>query len=75
MKSIFSMEIHIDVFYKLILSFWGFLTRPVHVPKIKSLHIAAISPEKHGVDFLPPDKHKSFLQDGSITLNVYSQAC
>ena len=25
------------------------------------------------VDFLPADKHKSFLQDGSITLSVISQ--
>ena len=27
------------------------------------------------VDFLPADKHKSFLQDDSITLGVHSQAC
>ena len=27
------------------------------------------------VDFLPGDKHKSFLQDDSITLGVRSQAC
>ena len=26
------------------------------------------------VEFLPADKHKSFLQDGSITLGVISQA-
>ena len=25
------------------------------------------------VEFLPTDKHKSFLQDGSITLGVISQ--
>ena len=25
------------------------------------------------VEFLPADKHKSFLQDGSITLRVRSQ--
>ena len=25
------------------------------------------------VEFLPADKHKSFLQDGSITLGVISQ--
>ena len=44
------------------------------VPKI-SLHIFAISPLKHGdeVEFLPADKHKSFLQDGSMTLGVISQ--
>ena len=27
------------------------------------------------VDFLPADKHKSFLQVDSITLGVCSQAC
>ena len=27
------------------------------------------------VDFLPADKHRSFLQDDSITLAVHSQTC
>ena len=27
------------------------------------------------VDFLPADKHKSFLQGDSVTLDVCSQAC
>ena len=47
------------------------------VPKIRSLHIFAISPEKHGaeVDFLPANKNKSFLQVDGITLGVGSQAC
>ena len=27
------------------------------------------------VDFLPADKHKSFLQDDSITLGLNSQTC
>ena len=27
-----------------------------------------------GIEFLPADKHKSFLQDGSIALGVGSQA-
>ena len=27
------------------------------------------------VDFLPADKHKSFLQDDSITYGVCSQTC
>ena len=27
------------------------------------------------VDFLPADKHKNFLQDGSITLGVISLTC
>ena len=27
------------------------------------------------VDFLPANKHESFIQDGSINLGVRSQAC
>ena len=44
------------------------------VPKIRSLHIFAISPEKLGdeVDFLPVGKCESFLQVHSITLSVHS---
>ena len=52
------------------------------VPKIRSLHIFAISPEKHGgeVEFFPANKcesflHESFLQVDSITLDLLSQAC
>ena len=47
------------------------------VPKIRTFHIFAITPEKHGdeVDFLLVDKSKSFLQVDSITLGVGSQAC
>ena len=47
------------------------------VPKIRSLHIFAISPEKHGgeVDFLPENKHEHFLQVDSISLDLRSQAC
>ena len=47
------------------------------VPKIRRLHIFAISPEKHGgeVDILPENKHESFLQVDSITLGFCSQAC
>ena len=47
------------------------------VPKIGSLHIFAISPEKHGgeVDFLPANKHEDFLQGDSITLGLHSQTC
>ena len=47
------------------------------VPKIRSFHIFAISPEKAwGMKLiLPADKHESFLQVDSITLGVRSQAC
>ena len=43
------------------------------VPKIKSLHIFAISPEKNMGDevvLLPVYKYKSFLQDDTIILGV-----
>ena len=48
------------------------------VPKIKSLHIFAISPEKNMGDevvLLAVDKYKSFLQDDTIILGVCNQAC
>ena len=47
------------------------------VPKIRSLHILGISPERHRdeLDFLPADKDKSFLQNDIITLGVQSQDC
>ena len=47
------------------------------VPKIRSLHIFATSPESSGgwSWFLPKDKHESFLQADCITLGVHSQAC
>ena len=53
------------------------------VPKIRSLHIFAISPEKHGwgeVEFFPANKHESFLHENfpqvdSITLDLLGQAC
>ena len=47
------------------------------VPKIRSLHIFAISPEKHGgeVDFLPANKHEISLLVDSITLGLRSQPC
>ena len=47
------------------------------VPRVRSLHIFVIFPEKHrGWSwFLPADKDESFLQVDSITLDVLSQAC
>ena len=52
------------------------------VPKI-SLHIFAISPEKHRgggggrgeVDILPANKYKNFLQVDSITLRLHVCVC
>ena len=49
------------------------------MPKVHkiSLHIFAISPEKHegGVDFLPAYELKRFLQVDTISLRLSSQAC
>ena len=43
------------------------------IPKIRSLHIFAVSPEKHGdeADFLSTDK-QSFLQVASVSLGARS---
>ena len=42
-----------------------------------NLHIVAYLQKSMGdkVDFLPADKHKSFLQVDGITVGVHSQAC
>ena len=54
------------------------------VPKIKSLYLFAIYPEKRRgggggggceVDFLPANEPESFRQVDSITLGLRSQAC
>ena len=47
------------------------------VPKIRSLHIFAISPEKHEevIVLLSTDKYESFLKGDSIILGVCNKAC
>ena len=47
------------------------------VPKMRSLHIFAISPEKHEevVVLLSTDKYESFQQGDSIILGVCNKAC
>ena len=49
----------------------------LEVRKIRSLHVFAISPEKHGdeVVLLPADKHENFLQGATIILGLCNQAC
>ena len=73
---VFGKQINIEVFYKLILSFWVSVTRHAQSTQNNFTYLA-ISPEKHGgeVDFLAADKQKKFLQVDSITLGVHSQAC
>ena len=68
------------IFWKILLLvfLWNNLKwKLILLPKIRSLHISAISPEKRGyeVDFLHADEHKNFLQFDIITLGVGSQAC
>ena len=71
MKFIFRMQINMEVFYKLILSFW--------VSVSKFAYLCNISRKAWVMDggwrwFLPADKRKHFLQF-SFTLGVRSQAC
>ena len=47
MKCIFVMHINIEVFYKLIISFWVYTASHAQSTQNK-LHIFAIYPEKHG---------------------------
>ena len=63
MNCIFGMQKNIEIFDKLIHSFWVCVTRHAQSTQ-KKFAYPAISPEKHGdeVDFLPADKHKSSPQ-------------
>ena len=46
------------------------------VPKISFISLQYLHKSMGDeVDFLPADKHKSFLQDDGITYGVHSQAC
>ena len=77
MKFVSGMQINIKVFYKLILSFWLCLTRHAQLTQNKkciSLQYLQKS-MGHEVDFLPENKHRSFLQVDSITLDLCSQTC
>ena len=59
MKFIFGMQINMEVFHNLLLLFWVCVIRHAQSAKIRSLHIFAISPKKHGVwncFFLPANK-------------------
>ena len=65
------------VFYKLILSFWVWVTRHAKSAQNKKFVYLCNIQKSMGdeVAFLRSDKHKSFLRVGSITLGVRSQAC
>ena len=74
-KFIFGTHINIEIFYKLILSFWVYIARHAQSPQNKKFAYLCNISVGDKVDFLPADKHKSFLQVESITLGVHSQAC
>ena len=58
----------------MILSFWVSGNRHAQSTKNKFAYLWNIYTKAWDeVDFLPADKHKSFLQDNSITLDVRSQ--
>ena len=77
MKCIFGMQVNIEVFYKLILSFWVRVTRHAQSTQNKKFAYLCIISRKTGdeFDFLPVGKHKSFLQVDNITLDLYNQGC
>ena len=75
MKFVFAMQINIEVFYNLILSFWVCATRHAQSTQNKKFTYPCNISRKawNGgggggeVDFLPASKHESFLQVDSIT--------
>ena len=69
------MQIKIEVFDKLVLSFWGFAGKHAQSTKNKKFaYLFSISRKAWRWSwFLPVDKLENFLQDDSITLCVCSQ--
>ena len=76
MKFISCMQINIEVFYKLILSFWVSVTRHAQSTQNKFAYLGDISIKAWGMKliFCLQINMKSFLQDDSIILGVCSQA-
>ena len=77
MNFIFGIQINIEVFYKLILSFWVLLARHAQRLQNKFAYICNISRNTWRIKliFLPVDKHKRLTHVDSIALRVRSQAC
>ena len=70
-------NLNIEVFYKLVLSFWVNIAK--HARSIKNKKFVCLCnlyQKTWGLKliFLPADKHKSFLQVHSITVGIRSQA-
>ena len=78
MKFIFSVQINIKVFCKMIILFWVCLTRHAQSIQNKSFaYLCNISRKAWQMNliFLPADNQKSFLQGNCIILCVHSEAC
>ena len=75
MKFVFGIQINIEVFYKVILSFLGCATKHAQRTQNKKFaYLCNISRKAWGVDFLPANKHEDFLQVDKIILGLHSQA-
>ena len=78
MKFIFGMQINIEVFFKLILSFSVCIARHAQSTQSKKFaYLCSISRKTWEVKliFSPADKHECFLQIDRVTFCVGSQAC
>ena len=65
MKYIFGMQINIEIFYKLILSFWVCVARHAQITQNNKFAISLQYLKEYvkgEVDFLPADKHRSFFK-------------
>ena len=77
-KCIFSMLINIEVFYKLILSFWVCIAKLAQSTQNNKFAIFLQylkDAVKDKLDFLPVDKHQRFFQIDTNSLGVCDQAC
>ena len=77
---IFGMQMNIEAFYNLILTFWLCITRHTQSTQNKFAYLCSISRKAWVMKlifffFLPPDKDKNSLQIDSITSGVHSQTC
>ena len=76
MKCIFGMQINIEVFYNLILSFWVCVTKHSQSTQNKFAYLCNISSKAWEMKLIFCQQiNTSFLQVHSITLGELSQAC
>ena len=78
MKFIFGMQISIEVFYKLILSFWVCVARHAQSTQNNKFSISLENCKKNvkdEVDFKPAYKHQRIIQVDTIILGLCGQAC